>query len=391
VHLVLDVGRPLDAPLDEPLPLPAVPGFDDGDPSLLGVIISHGHPDHFGLADQLHPAVPLYIGEPTGRILREAGFFSAAGKKLCPKGFLRDSEPLDLGPFHVTPYLVDHSAFDAYALLVQADDRRLFYSGDLRAHGRKSARFEALVRDPPAGIDVLLLEGTQIGRGDESVGVQSERDLEDHCRDLFLETDGLVLVSYSSQNIDRLVTLYRAARRSGRKLVVDLYTATIAAATGRETVPQAHWDGVRVYVPQAQRICVKRSREFERVIAIRDRRLYPEDLAAQAAKLVLTFRGSMTRELEAADCLAGAHAVWSLWPGYLKQPSGEALKRWLVRQGIPLTILHTSGHATVADLKRLARAVDPGRIVPIHTAAPERYIDIFERVELHRDREWWRV
>ena len=85
LHLVLDVGRPLDSLLDEPLPLPAVPGFDDGDRSLLGVMVSHGHPDHFGLADQLHPAVPLYIGEPTAKILREAKFFSAAGADLRPK------------------------------------------------------------------------------------------------------------------------------------------------------------------------------------------------------------------------------------------------------------------------------------------------------------------
>ena len=55
---------------------------------------------------------------------------------------------------------MDHSAYDAYALLVEADDRRLFYSGDLRAHGFKGSLFERLAQNPPRDIDVLFLEGT---------------------------------------------------------------------------------------------------------------------------------------------------------------------------------------------------------------------------------------
>jgi mRNA degradation ribonuclease J1/J2 len=49
--------------------------------------------------------------------------------------------PLEFGPFRITPHLVDHSAYDACALEVEADGRRLFYSGDIRAHGRKGALF----------------------------------------------------------------------------------------------------------------------------------------------------------------------------------------------------------------------------------------------------------
>ena len=58
-------------------------------------------------------------------------------------------EPVEIGPFRVTPYLVDHSAFDAYSLLVEADGKRVFYSGDFRGHGRKGKLFEAMVTRPP--------------------------------------------------------------------------------------------------------------------------------------------------------------------------------------------------------------------------------------------------
>ncbi len=66
----------------------------------------------------------------------------------------------------------------------------------------------------------------------------TETALEDVCRSTFLATPGMVLAVTSSQNIDRLVTLYRAAKRSGRQFVIDLYTASIARATGNPNIPQ---------------------------------------------------------------------------------------------------------------------------------------------------------
>ena len=33
----------------------------------------------------------------------------------------------------------------------------------------------------------------------------------------------------------------------------------------------------------------------------------------------------------------------------------------------------------------------PRRVVPIHTACPERYEEFFDDVELHDDGEWWDV
>jgi ribonuclease J len=54
-------------------------------------------------------------------------------------------------------------------------------------------------------------------------------------------------------------------------------------------------------------------------------------------------------------------------------------------------LLHASGHATVEDLQSLAKAISPSRIVPIHTAHPERFARIFGHAEPHRDMEWWDV
>ena len=392
-RIVLDVGRPITAGLDEEVPLPAVPGLAEGDdPSLRGVILSHPHQDHFGLLPQVPASVPLYMGEAASRILAEAAFFTPSGLERTPAGFLKHQEAFELGPFRVTPFLNDHSAFDAYSLMIEADGRRLFYTGDIRAHGRKASVFGEFVNTPPKDIDVLLMEGTNI-RADTQASQRgpSEQDLEHACVETFRGTPGIVLAMLSPQNIDRLVTIYRATIQSDRDLVVDLYTAAVAAATGRDTIPQAHWDRVRVYLPKSQKVRVARGRAFYRTDAVRPARIFPEELFERRGELVLLFRESMAQEIEQIGCLEGAQAVWSMWPGYLRGESGQPFAAWLDRMEIPLHHHHASGHAYLPDLQRLVDALAPRRVVPIHSFEGDRFSEFFPRVDRRDDGEWWEV
>ena len=64
---------------------------------------------------------------------------------------------------------------------------------------------------------------------------------------------------------------------------------------------------------------------------------------------------------------------------------------FLEERGIPLTIEHTSGHASIADLQRLADALAPTRVVPIHSFGAMQFDDLFDGVEQHPDGEWWEV
>ena len=63
---ILDAGLPLDAPLDGAPHVPPA-GLDAHDPAALELIVSHDHPDHYGLVDRVDPSVPVYIGTATGR------------------------------------------------------------------------------------------------------------------------------------------------------------------------------------------------------------------------------------------------------------------------------------------------------------------------------------
>lgn len=389
-RLVLDLGLPLSGRAVEDTALPSIAGLGGGDPSLRGVLVSHGHPDHYGLVSSISLDVPLYMGAAASRILREASFFTPIGLDREPDGALADRAPFGIGSFTVTPYLTDHSAFDSYALLVEADGSGLFYTADLRAHGRKDQAFKRLVDDPPENVDAMLLEGTTVGRLPDQQPM-TERTVERRCISLFRDTPGVALACYSPQNIDRLVSVFRAALQADRDLILDLYGSAIAAATGNQRIPQGSWDRVRVYVPQSQRVKVKRTGEFWRVNELGTGRIFAEEIAENPSRWVLSFRSQMGPELHRAGCLDGARAVWMMWPGYLDGESGPGPREAFTHLGINPEIVHASGHAAVKDLQRLALAIDADRVIPIHTGAPQRYFKLFDRVTPQANGDRWEV
>jgi len=73
-------------------------------------------------------------------------------------------QPFQVEEFTITPYLMDHSAPDAAAFLIDVDGQRLFYTGDFRGHGRKQVLLERLLENPISGIDCLVMEGSMIGK-----------------------------------------------------------------------------------------------------------------------------------------------------------------------------------------------------------------------------------
>ena len=360
-RILLDLGLPLDASDSSAVPLPAVSGLSDSDATLLAIILSHGHRDHWGLVPRARQDIPLVMGRAAERIMRAAADFVPDGFAPKASAYLKSGQRLQLGPFSVVPHLNDHSGFDAYALEIEADGRRLFYSGDLRGHGRKSKLFDLLVARPPRAVDVMLMEGSSLGRLPDDGEFASESDLERAFVDRFQTTPGMALVACSAQNIDRVVSVYRAAKKTERTLIIDAYAAEVLKATGYDSIPKPvkGWPKIAVYIPQAQRVRMKRKGIAQLVGSYRGFRLWPEQLAELAPRSVVLFRGWMLRDLERAGAVGGAHLFWSQWEGYLRDGSGARLKADCQARGIPFEIVHTSGHASVRDLKRLVLAAAP--------------------------------
>lgn len=391
-RLLVDFGLPLDAEENTIQYLPEIAGIDGSDPSLIGILISHPHLDHFGLLGHISPKIPVGMGPAGRRILTAAAPFLPGNWPTPAQGWdYQSGKSFDVGSFRITPFLVDHSAYDAYALLIESGGKRIFYSGDFRSHGRKAVLFERLVANPPKDINILLLEGSSLGRLNDGQHFPSEADIETQIVKVFSTTEGLALVHTSAQNIDRIVSIIRACKRTGRKLVIDLYTAVILEATGNHNIPQSNWPDVALFVPQTQRVKIKENAWFDLLKHHAANRIFIEQLQEAPQKSTLLFRPLHQFDLEKGNCLKGATYIYSQWEGYWEQGAYDKLKGWLERNAIPRYSIHTSGHASPGDLKRIVRAIKPGKVVPIHTFFPERYIELFSNVQVYNDNEWWEV
>ena len=128
------------------------------------------------------------------------------------------------------------------------------------------------------------MEGTCIGPDNDDVDFPTEDDLVPRLTEIFRQTKGMPLVWCSSQNIDRLVTIFKPCRQSGRQFILDVYAAEILRATGNERLPQADWRGVRVFLPTCQKLRIMNEEAFEVSTPYYPHCIYADRFAQVASK-----------------------------------------------------------------------------------------------------------
>jgi len=149
------------------------------------------------------------------------------------------------------------------------------------------------------------MEGSTIGRTGLENEYPSEDELEARFIDHFNSAKGLAMVWTSGQNIDRIVTIYKACSQTGKKLIVDLYTASILKAIKNPHLPQPGFKGFHVFIPKFQRILIKKRGLFDLPTSVTFCRVYPEKLPDLASSSVMLFRPSMAKDLEWAGAWKG--------------------------------------------------------------------------------------
>lgn len=347
-RILLDVGRELD---EEEVRLPDIDGLFD-DPVFDAVFISHYHGDHIGLAYYIDKRIPLYLGEASARIVQASDAYKNT-ETIHPAGFLVHGKPIPIGDITVTPFLCDHSAFDSYMLLCEANGETVLYTGDFRSNGRKS--FDRLLHDLPQKIDKLICEGTTLSR--EGYVPVTEAELEEKAVALFKETSAPIFVLQSSANIDRIVTMYRVAKRTGRIFLQELFMAELATAAGK-SIPNPAFDDVYAFITNPKRYDA----------LTKYRRIGKDGIAK--SRFVMCVRSSMLRYMQSLleqTSFEGGLLIYSMWSGYRKQPEMKAFLCACEDMGLKVIELHTSGHADADTIKRLIAHVKPTEIIPVHT------------------------
>jgi len=389
-RLLLDAGRPLDTPDNEPTPIPQT--LDTATP-VAGILLSHAHADHCGLLATLPAEWPVYCGKATERLLHLAAVMR--GKTLAQACVhWENGTTTTIGPFTVTPRLIDHSAFDAYALYIEVEGRTIVYSGDFRAHGRKAKLTESIMRNPPKRVDALIMEGTNLSATDSPPKpTPTEAELENQFVRLFRECQGRVFVSWTSTNIDRTVTLFRACKRSGRVLVPDLYCMLVLTRLKEFAhIPQPEWQGghMRAVVTRKMMDLVKRLGESGFIEYLKQHRaaMSAGKLSAAPEKWVIMARSSLVDDFRAKGVVPTEDDtwVWSMWKGYLEQKSTLSMREFFAP--CQKAHIHSSGHASPDVLRKFAEAMQPKILIPVHGECWQAQTEHFPDLRVVMDGKW---
>lgn len=73
----------------------------------------------------------------------------------------------------ITPYIVDHSAYNSFMLLIEAEGKKVLHTGDFRNHGYKGVILEKTLKEI-GKIDALITEGTTLSR--EQIKSKTEKE-----------------------------------------------------------------------------------------------------------------------------------------------------------------------------------------------------------------------
>ncbi|GHT97882.1 hypothetical protein FACS1894142_3380 [Spirochaetia bacterium] len=395
-RLVIDIGMPLanpdgssfnstetekltaqDLPKEKILPnIPAL--FNSKDDKETALLISHAHQDHYGLISFVDKKIPVYLGEASHKLIELTAAFAGKQAVIESPRYFKTYEPFTFGDMEITPYLMDHAAFDAYAFLIRAGEKSLLYTGDFRAHGRKWKLFYKFLHIAPKNVDYLLMEGTTLSRPRQKF--KTEDQLEDQFVKTFKETKGINLVYLSGQNIDRLVTIFRACKKCGKLFVIDFYIANILtelAANSGVPCPSSNFPEIKVFFPSLLCKKIERLNRNDLIDRFRQYEITPEEIDEKARHIVMTVRSSMEFEIKRLKNISDGMLIYSMWEGYKENESTERFLTNLVKRGAAITTIHTSGHADYDTLQKLASTIQHKELIPIHTTEGSQYQTIF--------------
>ncbi len=347
-----------------------------------GLVISHSHADHYGLIQYLDKDIPVWIGEATYEILKLNNIFQNQKNNIkIPKYFERRIK-FQIGDFTITPYWNDHSAFDTYSFLIEANGKRLFYSADFRSHGRKKEVYKNFIENPPKDIDCLIMEGTTIGRN--AIKSKTEEEIEKEFYECFKNSTSINYVFTSTQNIDRIVSVYKACLKAGKTFVVDVYGACILEKLSDfAKLPSIlkGYPNMGVYFYSKPTSKLKADGHESLIYRYTSKKINKDEIIKNPSDYVLLVRSSMVRDLKSMNIKDG-NLIYSMWSGYKEQSKTKEFIDLLVSSNFKIIDIHTSGHADVDTLKEYANAINPKIIIPIHTNNKKDYKNIFRQTVL---------
>ena len=188
----------------------------------------------------------------------------------------------------------------------------------------------------------------------------------------------------SAQNIDRLISVFRACKRTQKYLVIDVYSAWILEMARKQSknIPAIEWEEIKVYDHPGQLAKIK-DKSFDDFRNRIKKQLAGKAVFQNPADYVYFVRCPNEKLINKLRGKGTINIIYSQWEGYLleehKNYCSDNINSLKKDSDVSFKSIHTSGHATVPDLMKFAKAINSTKIVPIHTAFPEKFKKEFEK------------
>lgn len=344
-----------------------IPGVTDGNGHCDAVLFTHYHGDHTGQMLRIRPEIPIYAGALAKDIMRLSSAHSwkkdeALCKRIETIRTFSAGVPFLIGDIQITPFSIDHSAADSYMFLIEADGKRLLYTGDFRLHGVRGKTMDKILDRRIGKVDAIITEGTTVSRTDGKT--VTEWELQARVRN-YLQQYKYVFVLCATTNLDRIFALARAVPR-GKYCICDDYQKTLV-----ETVSK-HWNGISSFYEMPKLLSFK---------------YHPPARFAELGGLMFVRANSRFEAIIRQYDPAQSILLYSMWDGYRTKPDSN-IPEFLSLTGT-WAELHTSGHASPDDLRHVIEKADPEIVIPMHTDAPQKMQTLCQNrtVILLKDRE----
>lgn len=322
------------------------------------IILTHGHEDHIGGLPFLFKEInaPVFATKLTIGLTKIK--FDNSQKAIPIKyNEINPDKPLDIGPFHIDFFRVNHSIPDGLGLIIKTDIGTVVHTGDFKFDhvpiDNKVTQFSKIARAGQEGVLALLCDSTN---AEETGFTLPERDVGKTLLEKFEKASKRIIVATFSSHIHRIQQVLDVANKLEKKVAISgmsiLKTVKISAKLGYLKIPE------------------------DTIVPITKIDQFP------IKKIVILSTGSQGEPLSALNRMAlGEHKRVGIMKGDMviisaspipgnERAISNTINR-LIKQGADVFYesiagVHVSGHAAQEEIKIMINLTNPKYFIPIH-------------------------
>ena len=365
--ILIDFGKDLDTDVTD------IPKIDWKE--YHAVFITHNHEDHIGLINNIPDDVLVYVEETSLEVYQVFLDFTSKLPLSRKINTFKINEEIKINDdIIVKSYITDHSAFNALMFLIECDDKKVLHTGDFRTNGYKGKLVEQVIKEIKS-VDVVVMEGTTLSRN--NLKNRLEKNL---VKDIYDKTKKYdkVLILQSSTNIDRVVSMYKAMKKSKKIFIEDIFTANITTLLSKKgyTIPnpKTFYD-VYSFVPM-NRSEYRKDHKTDFYYQYIEPFKKDAHLVMTKEKFGILVKQSMLKDIKLyynKGYLKNTCLIYSMWEGYKEKEDTNRFLKEIGNLGIDIITCHTSGHSDEAARKMVLKELTYRYLIPIHTEQKEKF------------------